>query len=90
MACTVPRGKNGKLLYTTGPERRVYNVEASDPEKEKKEGFYGVGGYFFLRRGALETHSLSRILSETPISTMAVTSGRKDSLKMKCCGRIFL
>ena len=41
-------GKQGKRVYTRGPERRVYTIEASDPEKEKKEGFHGGGVYFFL------------------------------------------
>ena len=35
-------------MYTIGPERRVYTVEASDPEKGEKEGFHGGGVYFFL------------------------------------------
>ena len=48
MAYTIVLGKQGKRLYTIGPERRVYTIEASDPEKEKMEGFHG-GGVFFLR-----------------------------------------
>ena len=28
--------KQGKRLYTIGPERRVYTIEASDPEKEER------------------------------------------------------
>ena len=30
-------GKQGKRVYTIGPERRVYTIEASDPEKEKQK-----------------------------------------------------
>ena len=41
-------GKEWKRVYTIGPERRVYTIEASDPEKEKQEGFHGGGVYFFL------------------------------------------
>ena len=40
-------GEKGERLYTIGPERRVCAIEASDPEKERKEGFHG-GVYFFL------------------------------------------
>ena len=32
-------GKQGKRVYTIGPERRVHTIEASDPGKEKKGGF---------------------------------------------------
>ena len=45
---TLLLGKQGKRVYTIGPERRVYTIEASDPEKEKKEGFHSGGVYFFL------------------------------------------
>ena len=45
---TIFLGKQVKMVYTIGPERRVYTIEASDPEKEKKEGFHGGGVYFFL------------------------------------------
>ena len=39
-------GKQGKRVYTIGPERRVYTTEASDLEKNgEKEGFHG-GAYF--------------------------------------------
>ena len=41
-------GKQGKGLYTIDPERRVYTIEAADPEKEKREGFHGGGVYFRL------------------------------------------
>ena len=29
-------GKQGKSVYTIGPERRVHKIETSDPEKEKR------------------------------------------------------
>ena len=38
-------GKEGKRVYTMGPER-VYTIEAPDPEE--KEGFHGGGVYFFF------------------------------------------
>ena len=34
-------------MYTIGLERRVYTIEASDPEKEKKEGFHSGGVHLF-------------------------------------------
>ena len=43
-----PWESKGKMGYTIGLERRVYTIEASDPEKAKKEGFHGGGVYFFL------------------------------------------
>ena len=46
MVYTIFLGKQGKRVYTIGPERRVYTIEP-DPEKEKKEGRRG-GVYFFL------------------------------------------
>ena len=45
---TIFPGKRGKRVYTIGPERRVYTIEASDPEIEKKEGLHGGGAYFFF------------------------------------------
>ena len=48
MVYTIFLGKQGKRVYTIGPERRVGTIEASDPEKEKKEGFHGGGVYFSL------------------------------------------
>ena len=41
-------GKQGTRVYTIGPERRVYTIETSDPEKKNKKGFYGGGEYFSL------------------------------------------
>ena len=38
MVYTIFLGKQGKKVYAIGPERRVYTIEASDPEK-KKGGF---------------------------------------------------
>ena len=40
--------KQGKRVYTIGPERRVCTIEASDPEKvlRRKEGFCDDGVYF--------------------------------------------
>ena len=32
---TIFLGKLGKRVHNIGPERRVYTIEASDPEKEK-------------------------------------------------------
>ena len=48
MVYTLFLGKEGKGVYSIGPERRVYTTEASDPEKEKKEGFHGGGVYVSL------------------------------------------
>ena len=45
MVYTIFLGKQGKRVYTIAPERRVYTIEASDPEKQKTEGFHG-GGVF--------------------------------------------
>ena len=36
MVHTIFLGKQGKRVYTVGPERRVFTIEASDPEKEKR------------------------------------------------------
>ena len=36
MVYTIFLGKQGKRAYAVGPERRVYTIEASDPEKEKR------------------------------------------------------
>ena len=33
---TISQGKQGKRVYTIGPERRVHTIEASDPEKEER------------------------------------------------------
>ena len=48
MVYTVFLGKQGKRVHTIGLERRVYTMQAADPEKEKKEGFHGGDVYFFL------------------------------------------
>ena len=45
---TLSLGKQGTRVCTIGPERRVYTIEASNPETEKKEGFYGGGGVYFF------------------------------------------
>ena len=50
MVCTIFLGKQRKRVYTIGPERRVYTIEASDSEKEKG-GFHGGGVYFFFPAG---------------------------------------
>ena len=43
-----PLGKQGKRVYTIGPERGVYTIEASDPEKEKwRVSTVGVYTVFF-------------------------------------------
>ena len=39
-----------KGIHTISPERKVYTVDASDPEKEKKGGFHSGGVYFFFAR----------------------------------------
>ena len=39
MVYTIFLGKPWKSVYNLGPERKVYTIEASDPEKEKKGGF---------------------------------------------------
>ena len=36
----------GKRVYTTGPEKRVYTTELQTPEKEKKEGFHGLVAFW--------------------------------------------
>ena len=48
MVYTLFLGKQGKRVYTIGPEKMGIHHRASDPEKEKKEGFHGGGVYFFL------------------------------------------
>ena len=55
MVYTIFLGKQGKRVYTIGPERGVYTIECSDPEKEKKEGLHGGGVYFFLRTCTVDT-----------------------------------
>ena len=45
MVDTISLGKQGKRVYTIGPER-VYTIGTRDPEKD--EGFHGGGVYFFL------------------------------------------
>ena len=42
-------GKTRERVYNIGPERRVCTIEASDPEIEKKGGFYTVGGVCMFR-----------------------------------------
>ena len=37
MVKTIFLGNQGKMVCTIGPERRVYTIEASDPEKEKRK-----------------------------------------------------
>ena len=39
-------------MYTIGPERRAYTIDASDTEKGRKEGFHGGGAYFVLPWGS--------------------------------------
>ena len=57
MVYTIFLGKQGKRVYTIGPERgaytigperRVYTIEASDPENKKTEGLRGGSVYFFF------------------------------------------
>ena len=38
----------GKRVFTIGPTKKGTHHRASDPEKEKKEGFHGGGVHFFL------------------------------------------
>ena len=45
MVYTISFGKQGKRVYTIGPER-VYTIEAPDPDK--KEGLHGGGVCFFF------------------------------------------
>ena len=46
-------------MYTIGRERRAYTIEASDPEKGKKEGFHGGGVNFFLPAGSISESTAS-------------------------------
>ena len=46
---TIVLGKQGKRVYTIGPERRVYTIEASDPEKREKRRVSTVVVYTFFR-----------------------------------------
>ena len=50
MVYTIFLGKQGKRVYTIGPERWVYTMEPQTQKmkKEKKEGLHGGGVYFFL------------------------------------------
>ena len=48
MVYTIFLGKQGKRVYTIGPDRRVYTIEPQTRKKEKKEGLHGDGVYFFL------------------------------------------
>ena len=48
MMYTILLGKQGKWVYTIGLERRVYTIEASDPEKEKRRASTVVVYTFFL------------------------------------------
>ena len=41
-------GKQGKRVYTIGPERRVYTIEPQTRKKNKKGGLHGGGVYFFF------------------------------------------
>ena len=47
MVYTISFGEQGKGVYTIGPERRVYTIEASDPEKEKRRVSMGWCIVFF-------------------------------------------
>ena len=47
-AHTISLGKQGKRVYNMGPERRIYTIEAADPEKEKEAGYHCGGVRFFL------------------------------------------
>ena len=51
MVHTIFLGKQRKRVYNIGP-RRVYSIEASDPEKEKG-GFHRGGVYFLLACNSL-------------------------------------
>ena len=50
MVYTIFLGKQGKRVYTIGPERRVYTIEPQTRKKKKgkKEGLHSGGVYFFL------------------------------------------
>ena len=43
MLYTIFLEKQGKRVYTIGPQKKGIHHRASDPEKEKKEGFHGGG-----------------------------------------------
>ena len=49
-----------------GIQDRVYTIEASDPEKEKKEGFHGSGAYFSLPWLAMAGNVFFRIIFPPP------------------------
>ena len=48
MVYTTFLGKQGKRVYTIGPERRAYTIEPQTRKETKKEGLHGGGVYFFL------------------------------------------
>ena len=62
-------GKQGERVYTIGLERRVYTIEASDPEKEEKEHFHYVR--FFLACGVLAAFENAK----WPMSSFPTASG---------------
>ena len=43
MVYTIFLGKQGKRVYTIGPERRVYTIEPHTRKKKKKGGLHGGG-----------------------------------------------
>ena len=64
MVYTILMGKQRKRVYTIGPERRVYTIEASDDEKKRGgstvllyppplKTFTGMKKYFRIIFGAL-------------------------------------
>ena len=81
MVCTIFLGKQGKGVYTIGPERRECAIEASDPEKEKKKGFHGGVVYCFhfcpwcapyCRRALSEQASVRSPAEASPSPKLAV------------------
>ena len=77
-------GNQENRVYTIGPERRVYTIEASDPEKEEKEGFHSGGVYFFLplrwsKTRVLKTDTLR--VETRVLKTLACRNGFWTSFK---------
>ena len=45
MVHTICMGKQWKRVYTRGPGRRIYTIEASDPENKNRKGFHDGRAY---------------------------------------------
>ena len=67
-------GKQGKRVCAIGPERRVYTIEASDPEKKRRDSTVVVYTSFFPVLQQLQTSRLVK----------ACLRGVTDEVHMLC------